>query len=81
MDRFTKYFHKMATIRSQENRIVALKDRSGVLATDPVVIEAMFLDHFRSIFRCEEGSSATRAGDSDVGRAGLWKGLGKLPVC
>lgn len=66
-DRNTKYFYKKATIRSQKNRIVALKDSSGVLATDPVVIEAMFLDHFRSIFRCEEGSSATRAGDSDVG--------------
>lgn len=77
-DRNTKYFYKKATIRSQKNRIVALKDSSGVLATDPVVIEAMFLDHFRSIFRCEEGSSATRAGDSDVGSR-FMEGVGEAP--
>lgn len=46
--------------------IVALKDAKGVLVTDPDVIESMFLQHFRSIFRCDEGSSAIRIGEEDV---------------
>ncbi|KAF7150605.1 hypothetical protein RHSIM_Rhsim02G0226500 [Rhododendron simsii] len=64
-DRNTKYFHKIASIRAHKNRAVALRDSSGVLVTDPDAIEAMFLDHFRSIFRCEEGSSVSRQGYLD----------------
>ncbi|XP_058192210.1 uncharacterized protein LOC131309618 [Rhododendron vialii] len=64
-DRNIKYFHKMASIRAQKNRIVALKDSTGVLVTDPDAIEAMFLDHFRSLFRCEAGSSMSKHGYAD----------------
>ncbi|KAF7147904.1 hypothetical protein RHSIM_Rhsim03G0099900 [Rhododendron simsii] len=45
----------------------ALKDANGVLVTDPDAIEAMFLDHFCSLFRCEEGSSVSRRGYSYSG--------------
>lgn len=51
--------------------IVALKDAKGVLVTDPDVIESMFLQHFRSIFRCDEGSSAIRIGEEDVSTGGI----------
>lgn len=77
-DRNTKYFHKMATIRAQKNHIVALKYSNGALVTDSDAIESMFLDHFRSIFRCEEGSSVSRHGQSDY-ESGVMEGVWASP--
>lgn len=42
-DRNTRYFHRMATIRSRKNRVVALRNEKGELVTDPICIEDMFL--------------------------------------
>lgn len=61
-DRNTKYFHKMADIRSRRNHVVALKDESGNLVTDPSAIEDMFLAHFHWLFKCDQGQERDASG-------------------
>lgn len=45
----TKYFHHSVNKRQLRNRIISVRDESGLLTTDPALIQQLFVAHFEGL--------------------------------